>query len=121
MCKKKLFVCSFFILLLLCGCHNRKTQIKSQKLESATTLEQEISKKTETRKWKKKLVDETGNKSYDELSNIENEVVKMLNQYQGIIFNLDKNTINISKSASISSFLIPIPVSFTEKEICFSS
>ena len=50
MCKKKLFVCSFFILLLLCGCHNRKTQIKSQKLESATTLEQEISKKTETRK-----------------------------------------------------------------------
>ena len=92
MCKKKLFVCSFFILLLLCGCHNRKTQIKSQKLESATTLEQEISKKTGTRKWKKKLVDETGNKSYDELSNIENEVVKMLNQYQGIIFNLDKNT-----------------------------
>ena len=45
MCKKKLFVCSFFILLLLCGCHNRKTQIKSQKLESATTLEQESGKK----------------------------------------------------------------------------
>lgn len=92
MLKKKLFICSIFFLLLLCGCHAKNTKSAFPKLESAATLEQDTSKKTETKKWKKKLVDESGNKSNDELKKIEKEAVTTIDKYQSIVFNLDKKT-----------------------------
>lgn len=97
MVKKKMVICLFFILIFLCGCHAKKSKNALPKLESATTLEQERSQKTETKKWKKKLVDETGNKSQTELENIENEAKKVIDEYQNIAFNINKNTPDYTK------------------------